>query len=176
MQIRSERSARRNHSVYRSQWKKNELSITDEGEQQAICVKESKKGSGVRFSENMLKSFMYIKNYKRIILILAFFLLYISLILIHNAYGTLCIIKSTNSSNINEGDNEVSKLNKANSSNLFVSNVHSDHFNCCCFFSLSTIVECGSVCRDFWCFKIRRNHVSSHDYFKMVAWFHYMFM
>src|SRR5690349_5789519 len=84
----------------------------------------------------MLKSFMNIKNYKRIILILAFFLLYISLVLIHNAYGTLCIIKSSSNgdkSNVNEVDNEVSKLYKANSSNLFVSNVHSDQFYCCRF-------------------------------------------
>lgn len=76
----------------------------------------------MRFSENMLKSFMNIKTYKRIILILAFFLLYISLVLIHNAYGTLCIIKSSSNgdkSKVNEGDNEVPKLYKANSSNLF---------------------------------------------------------
>lgn len=76
---------------------------------------------------------MYItKNYKRIILILAFLLLYISMYLIHNVYGPLCIIKSNGSSadkgNINEGDIEVSKLYKANSSNLFVSNVHSNEF------------------------------------------------
>lgn len=49
--------------------------------------------------------------------------------LIHNAYGTLCIIKSNGSSgdkgNINEGDTEVSSLYKANNSNLFVSNVNS---------------------------------------------------
>ena len=44
---------------------------------------------------NMLKSFMHIKNYKRIILILAFFLLYISMYLIHNVYGPVCIIKSS---------------------------------------------------------------------------------
>ena len=79
----------------------------------------------------MLKSFMYIKNYKRIILILAFLLVYISMYLIHNVYGPLCIIKSSNSSSnsisngdkSNEGDIEVSKLYKVNNSNLFVSNV-----------------------------------------------------
>lgn len=72
----------------------------------------------------MLKSFMYIKNYKRIIIILAFFLLYISMYLIHNAYGTLCIIKSNGSSSGDKGDfdkGDISKLNKANNSNLFVS-------------------------------------------------------
>lgn len=72
---------------------------------------------------------MYIKNYKRIALILAFFLLYISMYLIHNAYGALCIIKSNSGDkgNINsssKGDIEPSKLFKANVSNLFVSNVH----------------------------------------------------
>jgi len=72
----------------------------------------------------MLKSFMYIKNYKRIIIILACFLLYISMYLIHNAYGTLCIIKSSSSSSgdkgyINKGDIGISKLYKASNSNLF---------------------------------------------------------
>lgn len=75
----------------------------------------------------MLKSFMYIKNYKKIFLILAFLLLYISMYLIHNVYGPLCIIK-TNGSSSGSGDkasfNEVSKLYKANNANLFVSNVH----------------------------------------------------
>lgn len=129
---------------------------------------------------NMLKSFMYIKNYKRIVLILAFFLLYISLVLIHNAYGTLCIIKSNSSGdkgNVNEGDSEVS--NRANSSNLFVSNVQRVINSTVADFipaSLSTFVDCGKVCGDFGCFGIRRNHVSNHDYFEMVAWFHYMFM
>lgn len=79
----------------------------------------------------MLKSFMYIKNYKKIFLILAFLLLYISMYLIHNVYGPLCIIKTNGSSSgsgdkasFNEADIEVSKLYKANNANLFVSNVH----------------------------------------------------
>lgn len=54
-----------------------------------------------RIIKIMLKSLMYIRTYKRIILLLAFFLVYISMYLIHNAYGTLCIIKQppNNSSN-----------------------------------------------------------------------------
>ncbi|CRK97336.1 CLUMA_CG010729, isoform A [Clunio marinus] len=69
----------------------------------------------------MLKSFMYIKNYKRVIIILAFFLVYISMYLIHNAYGTLCVIKSNSGDNgsSNKRDIEASKLFKGNNSNLF---------------------------------------------------------
>lgn len=92
-----------------------------------LCVKRRKAPVRARFSlENMLKSFMHIKNYKRIILILAFLLLYISMYLIHNAYGTLCIIKSGSGDKDSggKGDIEVAKLYKANNSNLFVSNVH----------------------------------------------------
>lgn len=86
----------------------------------------------------MLKSFMYIKNYKKIFLILAFLLLYISMYLIHNVYGPLCIIKTNASSSadkgsFNEADIEVSKLDRANNANLFVSNVHKRWLYCCLF-------------------------------------------
>lgn len=96
-------------------------------------VLRKKKKAPVCAFGNMLKSFMYIKNYKRIILILAAFLLYISMYLIHNAYGTLCIIKSSSGDKGSKGDIEVSKLYKANNSNLFVSNVHNislSFYNC----------------------------------------------
>jgi hypothetical protein len=90
-----------------------------------ISVLRKKNKAPVCAFGNMLKSFMYIKNYKRIILILAFFLLYISMYLIHNVYGPVCIIKSSgDKSSSSKGDIDVSKLYKANSSNLFVSNVH----------------------------------------------------
>ena len=51
--------------------------------------------------------------------------------LIHNAYGTLCIIKTSSSSSgdkgyVNKGDIGVSKLYKVSNSNLFVSNVQSN--------------------------------------------------
>lgn len=130
----------------------------------------------------MLKSFMYIKNYKRIALILAFFLLYISMYLIHNAYGTLCIIKSNSGDkgNINsssKGDIEPSKLFKANVSNLFVSNVHN------CWLAVATFRYAqfdetfqSSRRKKNERYKIRRNHVSIHDYFEMPAFFYYMFM
>ena len=70
------------------------------------------------------KSFMYIKNYKRIIVLLAFLLLYISMYLIHNAYGPLSVIKGNSSSGVEVDidDDVVAKqqLDKAAShSNLF---------------------------------------------------------
>lgn len=105
-----------------------------EKEKNKSCVE---KGSGAHFAaKNMLKSFMYIKNYKKIFLILAFLLLYISMYLIHNVYGPLCIIKTNGSSSsadkggFNEADIEVSKLYKANNANLFVSNVHKQWLHC----------------------------------------------
>lgn len=163
------------------QWRKNESNIAEERESERDKKQQSvlRKAPVCAF-ENMLKSFMYIKNYKRIIIILAFFLLYISVYLIHNAYGPLCIIKSNSSSgdkgNINKGDTEVLKLYKASNSNLFVSNVHSNLSIC------STIFGCGSVCDVGYASrchtkkwkKIRRNHVSNHDYFEMAA-FYYTF-
>jgi hypothetical protein len=72
----------------------------------------------------MLKGFMHLKYFKRIVIILSFLLVYISVYLIHNAYGTLCMNKS-NSSTINddrenfaEGDFEDLKTK---TKNLFVS-------------------------------------------------------
>lgn len=73
----------------------------------------------------MLKSFVYMKNYRRIMIIFSVLLLYISMYLIHNAYGTLCIIKTGEDNKSNEGDIEASRLYKVNNSNLFaVSNAH----------------------------------------------------
>lgn len=67
----------------------------------------------------------FAKNLRRVVIILAVFLLYISMYLIHNAYGgTLCIIKSSDDNKIESGDNssiqEASRLlYKVNNSNLF---------------------------------------------------------
>jgi hypothetical protein len=69
----------------------------------------------------MLKSFMHIKHFKRIVVILSFLLVYISVYLIHNAYGTLCINKSNSSAtngdkeNFSESDFEDLKSKTKNS-------------------------------------------------------------
>ena len=42
---------------------------------------------------------------------------------IHNAYGTLCIIRTSQDNKSIEKDIEASRLYKVNNSNLFVSNV-----------------------------------------------------
>ncbi|KAL7033210.1 hypothetical protein ACKWTF_007506 [Chironomus riparius] len=68
----------------------------------------------------MLKSFMYMKNYRRIMMVFAIFLMYISMYLIHNAYGSLCIIKNSEDNKSNVGDIETaSRLYKVNNTNLF---------------------------------------------------------
>lgn len=83
---------------------------------------------------DMLPLPVYMKNIRRLVIILAVLLLYISMYLIHNAYGgTLCIIKSSeDNKGTEQGDNiqEASRLlYKVNESNLFaVSNVQ---FLCC---------------------------------------------
>lgn len=126
-----------------------------------LCAERRK----ARFSlGNMLKSFMYIKNYKRIILILAFLLLYISMYLIHNAYGPLCLTKS-GSDSVGKGDVvEVARLYKANNLNLFVSNVHkSIDWDC------ARVSVCALPCFSDMEGKNRRKrlfrneHVSNHD-------------
>jgi hypothetical protein len=103
------------------QWKKNEArecrrENNEKGKRRRkICSVEG-------LCKNMLKSFMYFKNYKRIIFILAFLLVYISMYLIHNAYGgTLCIIKSSGDkgNNGSKGEFEGSKLYRGSNSNLF---------------------------------------------------------
>lgn len=72
----------------------------------------------------MLKGFMHIKHFKRMLIILSFLLVYLSVYLIHNAYGALCISKGNSSSingdkeNFGEGDFDDSKTK---TKNLFVS-------------------------------------------------------
>jgi hypothetical protein len=72
----------------------------------------------------MLKSLVYMKNYRRLMMAFTVFLLYLSMYLLHNAVGTLCIIKTADDSKGNEGDIEASRLllYRVNNSNLFVSN------------------------------------------------------
>lgn len=68
----------------------------------------------------MLKSFVYMKNYRRIMMVFTVFLLYLSMYLIHNTVGSLCIIKTGDDNKANEGDIEASRLlYKVNNSNLF---------------------------------------------------------
>ena len=53
-------------------------------------------------------------------MIFAVFLMYISMYLIHNAYGSLCIIKNSEDNKSNDGDIETaSRLYKVNNTNLF---------------------------------------------------------
>lgn len=112
-----------------------------------------KMDKSIKIRIKMLPLPLYMKNIRRLVIILAVLLLYISMYLIHNAYGgTLCIIKSADDNKGTEqGDNiqEASRLlYKVNESNLFaVSNVQ---FLCCLifcnFFSLSlSIIDKGWV-------------------------------
>lgn len=73
------------------------------------------------------------------------FLLYISMYLIHNAVGTLCIIKNGDDNRSNEGDSsEASRLFKVNNSNLFA--VSNNHISFFAFFF--------AAARFFYCFRL----------------------
>lgn len=53
-------------------------------------------------------------------MVFVIFLMYISMYLIHNAYGSLCIIKNSEDNKSNVGDIETaSRLYKVNNTNLF---------------------------------------------------------
>lgn len=117
----------------------------------------------------MLKTFMYMKNYRRIMMIFAVFLTYISMYLIHNAYGSLCIIK-TNDDKSTDGDIEAA-LYKVNNTNLFaVSNIFLCKF-CSAFCVLSCTYYClllTSACIHnmlwFWNWAWLLSHCETHNY------------
>lgn len=97
--------------------------------------------------DEMLLLPAYMKNIRRVVIILAVLLLYISMYLIHNAYGgALCIIKSADDSKAGDNDaQEASRLlYKVNDGNLFaVSNVQFLCCRCCAAFCQSHFWFCN---------------------------------
>lgn len=118
---------------------------------------------------DMLPLPVYMKNIRRLVIILAVLLLYISMYLIHNAYGGTfaCIIKSSeDNKGTEQGDNNIQEasrlLYKVNESNLFaVSNVQ---FLCCLPFA--TLFFCslynwkGLDMRFFWNLQFHPVHLT----------------